>query len=147
PDKGAIAGGILQEILATALLLADPVKTRRHGEGLLAAQDVPKADSVEDDNAELTVEAPIAVLAMSTPVPETSAPADEIPTGFSDLFDGIFDGDIESEEEAGNEAIDTLIAQRQSTAATLTRPNDEAGLEVVTSEENTKESTAQDYWF
>ena len=39
--------------------------------------------------------------------------------------------------------IDTLIAQRQSTAAILTRPNDEAGLEVVTSEE----STAQDYWF
>ena len=147
PDKGAIAGGILQEILATALLLADPVKTRRHGEGLLAAQDVPTADSVEDDSAELTVDAPIAVLAMSTPVPETSAPADEIPTGFSDLFEGIFDGDVESEEEAGNEAIDRLIAQRQCTAATLTRPNDEAGLEVVTSEENTKESTAQDYWF
>ena len=147
PDKGAIAGGILQEILATALLLADPVKTRRHGEGLLAAQDVPKADSIEDDSAELTVDAPIAVLAMSTPVPETSAPADEIPTGFSDLFEGIFDGDVESEEEAGNEAIDTLIAQRQSTAAILTRPNDEAGLEVVTSEENPKESTAQDYWF
>ena len=147
PDKGAIAGGILQEILATALLLADPVKTRRHGEGLLAAQDLPKADSVEDDRAELTVDAPIAVLAMPTPVPETSAPADEIPTGFSDLFEGIFDGDVESEEEAGNEAIDTLIAQRQSTAAILTRHNDEAGLEMVTSEENTKESTAQDYWF
>ena len=143
PDKGAIAGGILQEILATALLLADPVKTRRHGEGLLAAQDLPTADSVEDDSAELTVDAPIAVLAMPTPVPETSAPADEIPTGFSDLFDGIFDGDVESEDEVGNEAIDTLIAQRQSTAATLNRPNDEAGLEVVTSEEN----TAQDYWF
>ena len=98
------------------------------------------------------------VLAMPTPVPETSAPADEmpnvtdvdaeqIPDGFSDLFDGIFDGDIESEEEAGIEAIDTLIAQRQSTAAILTRPNDEAGLEMVTSEENTKESTAKDYWF
>jgi len=132
PDKGAIAGGILQEILATALLLADPVKTRRHGEGLLVAQDLPKADSIEDDSAELTVDAPMAVLAMPTPVPETSAPADEmpnvtnadaeqIPTGFSDLFDGIFDGDVESE--------------------------DEAGLEMVTSEENTKESTAQDYWF
>ena len=147
PDKCAIAGGILQEILATALLLADPVKTRRHGEGLLAAQDVPTADSVEDDIAELTVDAPMTVLAMPTPVPETSAPADEIPTGFSDLFEGIFDGDVESEEEAGNEAIDRLIAQRQCTAATLTRPNDEAGLEVVTSEENTKESTAQDYWF
>jgi hypothetical protein len=38
PDKGAITGSILQEILATAMLLADPDKTRRHGEGLLAEQ-------------------------------------------------------------------------------------------------------------
>ncbi|WP_243217404.1 DUF3150 domain-containing protein [Methylobacter sp. S3L5C] len=154
PVKGAITGGILQEILATALLLADPVKTRRHGEGLLVAQNLPKADSAEDEIAELTVDEPVSVLAIPTPVPETFVPVDkipnvidadaeQIPTGFSNLFDGIFDGDIESEDEAGNEAIDTLIAQRQSTAAILTRPNDEAGLEVVTSEE----STAQDYWF
>ena len=43
PDKGAIAGGILQEILATAMLLADPDKTRRHGEGLLATASLPMA--------------------------------------------------------------------------------------------------------
>lgn len=36
PNRGTIEGSLLQEILATAMLLADPDKTRRHGEGLLA---------------------------------------------------------------------------------------------------------------
>jgi len=48
PDKGAITGSILQEILATAMLLADPDKTRRHGEGLLAEQ----SHAMEDDGTE-----------------------------------------------------------------------------------------------
>jgi hypothetical protein len=55
PDKGAITGSILQEILATAMLLADPDKTRRHGEGLLAEQNYAMNDAgteVEDDLAE-----------------------------------------------------------------------------------------------
>jgi hypothetical protein len=55
PDKGAITGSILQEILATAMLLADPDKTRRHGEGLLAEQSHAMDDEgpeVEDDLAE-----------------------------------------------------------------------------------------------
>jgi len=55
PDKGAITGSILQEILATAMLLADPDKTRRHGEGLLAEQSHAMDDDgreVEDDLAE-----------------------------------------------------------------------------------------------
>jgi hypothetical protein len=48
PDKGAITGSILQEILATAMLLADPDKTQRHGEGLLAEQ----SHAMEDDGTE-----------------------------------------------------------------------------------------------
>ncbi|WP_031430774.1 DUF3150 domain-containing protein [Methylomicrobium agile] len=55
PDKGAITGSILQEILATAMLLADPDKTRRHGEGLLAEQNYAMNDAgteAEDDLAE-----------------------------------------------------------------------------------------------
>jgi hypothetical protein len=55
PDKGAITGSILQEILATAMLLADPDKTRRHGEGLLAEQSHAMDDDgqeMEDDLAE-----------------------------------------------------------------------------------------------
>ena len=45
PDRGAIEGPILQEILATAMLLADPDKTRRHGQGLLAGH----SQVVEDE--------------------------------------------------------------------------------------------------
>jgi len=55
PGKGAITGSILQEILATAMLLADPDKTRRHGEGLLAEQSHGMNDAgteAEDDLAE-----------------------------------------------------------------------------------------------
>ena len=140
PNKGAIAGGILQEILATALLLADPAKTRRHGEGLLAAQYLPKAVIVEDEVTEWAVEAQESVLSMPTsatvpthvPVPERSNSADEIQNviiddsaqnsnGFSDLFDGIFDDDTDSD--------------------------DESNLEVVTSADIKNESTDQDYWF
>ena len=146
PNKGAIAGGILQEILATALLLADPAKTRRHGEGLLAAQNLPKAVIVEDEVAEWAVDEQVSVLSMPTSVtvpahlptpvtvlvPERSTSADEIPNviiddstqnsnGFSDLFDGIFDDDTDSD--------------------------DESNLEVVTSADIKNESTDQDYWF
>jgi len=56
PGKGAITGSILQEILATAMLLADPDKTRRHGEGLLAEQSHAMDDAgteAEDDLAEI----------------------------------------------------------------------------------------------
>ena len=146
PNKGAIAGGILQEILATALLLADPAKTRRHGEGLLAAQSLPKAVIVEDEVAEWAVNEQVSVLSMpksvtvpahlSTPVtvlvPERSTSADASPNviiddstqnsnGFSDLFDGIFDDDTDSD--------------------------DESNLEVVMSADIKNESTDQDYWF
>jgi len=140
PNKGAIAGGILQEILATALLLADSAKTRRHGEGLLAAQNLPKAVIVEDEVAEWAVDEQVSVLSMPTsvtvptyvPVPERSNSADEIQNviiddstqnsnGFSALFDGIFDDDTDSD--------------------------DESNLEVVTSADIKNESTDQDYWF
>ena len=146
PNKGAIAGGILQEILATALLLADPAKTRRHGEGLLAAQNLTKAVIVEDEVAEWAVDEQVSVLSMptsvtvpadlSTPVtvlvPERSTSADASPNviiddsaqnsnGFSALFDGIFDDDTDSD--------------------------DESDLVVVTSADIKNESTDQDYWF
>ena len=162
PDKGAIAGGILQEILATAMLLADPDKTRRHGEGLLAAQDLPKADIVEDEAADLPVDEQIAELVNPVITLETSPPVDDIfdvkgddsvqnPEGFSSLFDGIFDDDGEREDDSGNWAVDVLIAQSnaatQSHALTPSKRDDEAELEVVTAEENTEKNSDQDYWF
>jgi hypothetical protein len=162
PDKGAITGGILQEILATAMLLADPDKTRRHGEGLLAAQYLPKADIVEDEDSELTVNEPVAVLAIPALALESSLPVDEIlevnvdnsnqsPDGFSGLFDGIFDDDVESENSSGNWAVEVLIAQSNAAAQNYTltqfKRDDEAELDVVTAEENTEKKSDQDYWF
>jgi len=162
PDKGAITGGILQEILATAMLLADPDKTRRHGEGLLAAQDLPKSDIVEDEDSELTVNEPVAVLAIPALALESSLPVDDIPevkvddsdenpTGFSGLFDGIFDDDIELEDGSGNWAVDVLSAQSnaatQNHALTPSKRDDEAELEMVIETEDTEKNSDQDYWF
>jgi hypothetical protein len=162
PDKGAIVGGILQEITATAMLLADPDKTRRHGEGLLAAQDLPKADIVEDEAADLPDDEQIAELVNPVITLETSPPVDDIfdvkgddsvqnPEGFSGLFDGIFDDDGERENDSGNWAVDVLIAQSntatQNHALTPSKRDDEAELEVVTAEENTEKNSDQDYWF
>jgi len=162
PDKGAIAGGILQEILATALLLADPDKTRRHGEGLLAAQDLPKAEIVEDEVSELPVNESLTGLAVPTPVLKTSLPVDgrldakgddsvQNPAGFSGLFDGIFDDDGEREDDAGNWAVDVLIAQSHAVlpnhALSPSKRDDEAEREVVTATEDTEKKSDQDYWF
>jgi hypothetical protein len=40
PKSGPLEGAYLGEVLATALLLSDPDKIRRHGEGLLSVADV-----------------------------------------------------------------------------------------------------------
>jgi hypothetical protein len=158
PDKGAIVGGILQEILATAMLLADPDKTRRHGEGLLAAQDQPINAVVEDDAVELPVDEPLAILANPAMTLDTSLPVDDIlevkvddsaqyNDGFSDLFKGIFDDDGEREDDSGNWAIDVLIAQSNGATLTPAKRDDEAELEVVTEAEGTEKKSDQDYWF
>ncbi len=76
PGKGAIEGIILQEIFATALLLADPDKTKRHGAGLLTVQSLP-----------------IALDEVVATVSHTQQ--------FSELFAGIFDDTTES--SAANE--------------------------------------------
>ena len=157
PDKGAIAGGILQEILATAMLLADPDKTRRHGEGLLAAQNLPKADIVDDEAAELPVDEPLVISANPAITLDTTLPVDAIlevkvddsaqdNDGFSGLFDGIFDDDVEREDDySGNWAVDVLIAQNN--ARTQSKPDDEAEIEAVTAAADIEKKSDQDYWF
>ena len=162
PNKGAIAGGILQEILATAMLLADPDKTRRHGEGLLVAQDLPKVEIVEDEVSELPVNESLTVLAVLTPALETSLPVDgrfdakggdavQNPAGFSGLFDGIFDDDGEREDVSGKWAIDVMFAQNNAVlpnhALSPSKRDDEAEREVVTATEDTEKKSDQDYWF
>ena len=95
PGKGAIEGSILQEIFATAMLLADPVKTRQHGQGLLAAQGVmSKADVVDDDDA------------LQNPSNNDHASI-QFPVHIADLFDGIFDESFNVEKEGVLEAVTT----------------------------------------
>ena len=156
PDKGAIVGGILQEIMATAMLLADPDKTRRHGEGLLATQELPIKDVVEDEAAELPVDEPLVISANPAMTLDTSLPVDDVPNisvdasaqnqdGLSGLFDGIFDDVGEREDDSGNWAIDVLIAQNNT--RTPSKPDDESELEAVRAEEDIEKNSNQDYWF
>ena len=96
PEKGAIEGSILQEILATAMLLADPDKTRRHGEGLLSIADLslpsPEHQQPSDPDQEQEQEQSEEIDSVITQ-PDLSA-----------LFDGIFE---DHEEEADKELVTT----------------------------------------
>ena len=123
PDRGAIEGPILQEILATAMLLADPDKTRRHGEGLLAGQD----RVVEDDLPENALAPSSLTVASDNGVDEVDQsettqfkPVNALISG---LFDGIFEEDDQSESEP------------------------ELDSEPVTTEDDNEEPSDPDYWF
>ena len=105
PERGAIEGPILQEILATAMLLADPDKTRRHGQGLLAGH----SQVVEDELPENALEPSSLTVAADNGVDEVDKsevaqfnPANVLISG---LFDGIFEADDQSESEP--EAVTT----------------------------------------
>jgi hypothetical protein len=110
PDKGAITGSILQEILATAMLLADPDKTRRHGEGLLAEQSHVMDDDgweMEDDLAE-----PPDLLAtadQSLPLPLL------LPPVLSDSDIGVAYGQDEPSTAVETQKGGVTIAAREST--------------------------------
>jgi len=100
PDKGAIEGPILQEILAMAMLLADPDKTRRHGQGLLAGQ----GRVVEDDRPESALATSSLTVAAANGIDEVDQseavefnPAKALLSG---LFDGIFEEDDQAESES-----------------------------------------------
>jgi hypothetical protein len=112
PDKGAITGSILQEILATAMLLSDPDKTRRHGEGLLAEQNYAMNDAgteVEDD----LVEHPdlLATADQSLPLPLLSPPV-------------LSDCDIEV--AYGQDAPSTLVETEEGGVTVASRENPDA---------------------
>lgn len=144
PNKGAIEGSILQEILAAAMLLADPDKTRRHGEGLLAAQP-PVIDDEVIEHAE-------------TEPPATPTPvfAETVPDchDFSDLFDGIFDDEIEPESVSEDWALEVLMDKNQTDLKTgndtdASNPSEHsAEPETVTAGDDEEANDSdQDYWF
>jgi hypothetical protein len=149
PNKGAIEGSILQEILATAMLLSDPDKTRRHGEGLLAAQP-PVVEEAEEviEHAE-----------SEPPVKPTLVFAETIPDSpdFTDLFEGIFDDELEPESVSEDWALGVLLDKSQADAAPTDdsdediQPDDQSDLVAVTADgdddEDAVEHSDQDYWF
>ena len=157
PNKGAIEGSILQEILATAMLLSDPDKTRRHGEGLLVNQTpVVEETDVDEivDHAELeppTVLTATTVTAEPTPVIGASA---SVSPDFTDLFDGIFDDELEAETSADNWALEVLLDKSQAKLE-IGNQNDEsnpsehsAEPETVTAgDDEEADDSDQDYWF
>ncbi len=101
PIKGAIEGIILQEIFATALLLADPDKTKRHGAGLLA--DHPHLAIDPDEGAD--ADTPKAVL-VSQPETLNANHSTERNDQFSELFAGIFEEELETVTTEDNDGDD-----------------------------------------
>ena len=91
PERGAIEGSILQEILATTMLLADPDKTRRHGQGLLVGMN-PTLDI------------------------ETNNSTSEI---ISSLFDGIFDDELGIDSDSAVESKSELVTTEDDEEAAL----------------------------
>ncbi|MGZ0079944.1 DUF3150 domain-containing protein [Methylomonas sp. YC3] len=159
PNKGAIEGSILQEILATAMLLSDPDKTRRHGEGLLVNQTpVVEETDVEEivDPAEL--EPPTVPTATTVATEPTPVIAESVSDShdFFDLFDGIFDDEMEPESVSGDWAPGVLLDKSQADAAINDsdediKPDDQSDLVAVTADGDDDEVAAehsdQDYWF
>jgi len=158
PNRGTIEGSLLQEILATAMLLADPDKTRRHGEGLLTAQ-VPAIQTDADTHVDIDDEVSVDQSELESSVqPALPAPviaenvADD--PDFTDLFDGIFDDELEVESASDNWALEVLLDKSQSNletdsdAARYEHSENAAEPATVTAgdDEETDDSD-QDYWF
>ena len=156
PTKGAIEGSILQEILATAMLLSDPDKTRRHGEGLLATQPliVEEVDIDETiDHAEFEpLIVPTATLVATEPTPDIVETVPDSPN-FTDLFDGIFDDELEAELATDDWALQVLLDKGQAKLETGNFADEpkhsehSATPETVTAGDDEEDDSDQDYWF
>ncbi len=162
PDRGAIEGPILQEIMATAMLLADPDKTRRHGQGLLSAHDMPMAMAVDDEalaRSESSIADADAVLTVSQRQPAVLDSVAELANNndtrsaqsqepFSELFKGIFDDEFELEAESALGVVTGLSAEGHAGSQTHSKGNvDALALEGVTTEDECEEPSDPDHWF
>ncbi len=101
PGKGAIEGIILQEIFATAMLLADPDKTKRHGAGLLTAHSMAiELDEIVDSEV-------LAAPVLQAHVVATVQHKDQ----FSELFAGIFDDNSELEDNSTEDELEAVTTE------------------------------------
>ena len=120
PDRGAIEGSLLGEILAMAMLLADSDKTQRHGAGLLLQLD--RAGVLDNTNT-------IQTLTQISGSDNATATATAI--NLSDLFEGIF-------EEA---QVETPQAQASELETINPHFRDMTDIQKV------EPKTMADYWF
>jgi hypothetical protein len=140
------------------MLLADPDKTRRHGEGLLATQ-VPEIEADADvvlgvDDIEETInpeESEPSLTAYSTSVITETTETDP---DFTDLFDGIFDDELNSELASDDWVLDVLLDKHPSELKTgndADQSHDSAQAAepaTVTAEgDEGADDSDQDYWF
>ncbi|MEI8574835.1 DUF3150 domain-containing protein, partial [Methylomonas sp. WH-1] len=159
PTRGSIEGGLLQEILAMAMLLADPDKTRRHGEGLLAAQaPTPELETDADVDVEEIVDPtePESSELPASPTPVIPVIAETVSSDpdFTDLFDGIFDDELEAESSSDDWALEVLLDKRQSDLVTGHDADQANDLEnsaepatVTAGDDEEADDSDQDYWF
>jgi len=166
PNKGAIEGSLLQEILATTMLLADPDKTQRHGEGLLAAQagqlspldtiaddieivagvsDVVNSEPFDEENASSTLaidSTSDAIIAEETDdwVPAIIEESEADLEDFADLFDGIFDEELEFDEIAEDWTGQVLTKDQVSEKSEL-------GTVILSQDKTNQPFANSDYWF
>jgi hypothetical protein len=146
PTKGAIEGSVLQEIMATAMLLSDPDKTRRHGEGLLATQPpvIEETEEViEHEEPELS----------AVPTPVIAETASDTPD-FTDLFDGIFDDELEPESASDDWAFEVFLDKNQTKLDTNSDADESNPSEhsaepatVTAGDDEEADDSDQDYWF
>ncbi|MCK9608980.1 MAG: DUF3150 domain-containing protein [Methylomonas sp.] len=159
PNKGAIEGSILQEILAMAMLLSDPDKTRRHGEGLLVNQTLVVEETDVDEIVEQTElespTVPTATIVATEPTPVIAESVADSPD-FTDLFDGIFDDEIEAESKSKSDdwALEVLLDKSHTdlvvnTVSDESSPSEHsADPETVTAgDDEEADDSDQDYWF
>lgn len=149
PNKGAIEGSLLQEILATAMLLSDPDKTRRHGEGLLVSQP-PVVDDVEEIIDQTKPEPPAVQVELTPVIAETVSDSPD----FTDLFDGIFDDDFEAESASDNWALEVLLDNsqvEQETGHDADQAHDSENTAepatVTAGDDEAADDSDPDYWF
>jgi hypothetical protein len=175
PDRGAIEGSLLQEILATAMLLADPDKTRRHGEGLLAGQAV--VDEVEEDET-LEVDQNLPIVSTSTltvPIPDQDVPMSETTVEVASLslvsdqsviagesvanLNGVNlveDNEMSADDNLFSGLFDGIFEEDDAFDAELevisssesdSKSTSEFEADLVTTEEDSEENSDSDYWF
>ena len=172
PDRGAIEGSLLQEILATAMLLADPDKTRRHGEGLLTGQAVVEEDETLEVDQNLSI---VSTSTLPVPLPDQDVPMSETTVEVASLSlvsdqsviaggsvansdevnpvedsemgaeDNLFSGlfdGIFEEDDAFDAELDVIASSESDSKSTS-----EFEAYLVTTEEDSEENSDSDYWF